>query len=133
MKSRSIIFSLCTLVGALGLQSCSTQENSLQANSLPPQSLPEKVVVSHSALTGIGVEKGVMRRDPSDIIKVGDLFYVWYSKGKISPGYDATLWYATSTDGHNWTEKGQALAKGAKSSWEGECVFTPNILVAENK
>jgi len=36
-----------------------------------------------------------MRRDPSDVIKVGDLFYVWYSKGKIAPGYDATVWYAT--------------------------------------
>ena len=45
-----------------------------------------------------------MRRDPSDVIKVGDLFYVWYSKGKISPGYDATLWYATSPDGK--TKKG---------------------------
>ncbi len=57
------------------------------------------VKVTHSALQGIGAEKGVMRRDPSDIIKVGDLYYVWYSKGKISPGYDATVWYATSTDG----------------------------------
>ena len=56
------------------------------------------VNVTHSALQGIGVEKGVMRRDPSDIIKVGDLYYVWYSKGKISPGYDATVWYATSPD-----------------------------------
>jgi len=91
------------------------------------------VTVSHSTLQGIGVEKGVMRRDPSDIIKVGDLYYVWYSKGTISPGYDATLWYATSTDGHDWTEQGMALAKGEPGSWEGESVFTPNILVAEGK
>lgn len=92
-----------------------------------------KVVVSHSALTGIGVEKGVMRRDPSDVIKVGDLFYVWYSKGIISPGYDATVWYATSSDGVKWTEKGMALAKGKAGSWEGGSVFTPNILVAEGR
>ena len=93
----------------------------------------QKVVVAHSALQGIGVEKGVMRRDPSDIIKVGDLYYVWYSKGKISPGYDATVWYATSPDGHVWTEKGLALAKGEPNSWEGASVFTPNILVAEGR
>ena len=74
-----------------------------------------------------------MRRDPSDIIKVDDLYYVWYSKGKISPGYDATVWYATSTDGHKWTEKGMALAKGKPGSWEGASVFTPNILVAEGR
>ena len=84
-------------------------------------------------LEGIGLEKDVMRRDPSDIIKVGDLFYVWYSKGLISPGYDATVWYATSKDGKTWTEKGMALAKGKPGTWEGESVFTPNILVAEGK
>lgn len=92
-----------------------------------------EVVVTHSELTGIGAQDGVMRRDPSDIIKVGDLYYVWYSKGKISPGYDATVWYSTSSDGKAWTEKGQALAKGKPGTWEGASVFTPNILVAEGK
>ncbi|PHQ31471.1 xylosidase [Rhodopirellula bahusiensis] len=91
------------------------------------------VVVTHSAVEGIGAEPGVMRRDPSDIIQVDDLFYVWYSKGKISPGYDATIWYATSKDGHQWTEKGMALAKGEPGSWEGASAFTPNILVAEGR
>ncbi len=91
------------------------------------------LTVSYYDLQGIGAEQGVMRRDPSDIIKVDDLYYVWYSKGKISPGYDATVWYATSPDGQNWTEKGMALAKGKPGTWEGESVFTPNIMVAEGK
>ncbi|MDF7825955.1 family 43 glycosylhydrolase [Pontiellaceae bacterium B12227] len=91
------------------------------------------VEVTHSELKGIGQEKDVMRRDPSDVIKVGDLFYVWYSKGPISPGYDATVWYATSTDGVNWTEKGMSVDKGKPGTWEGASVFTPNILVAEGK
>ncbi|MEP2776257.1 MAG: family 43 glycosylhydrolase [Luteolibacter sp.] len=89
--------------------------------------------IEYTYLSGIGKEKDVMRRDPSDIIKVGDLFYVWYSKGAISPGYDATVWYATSPDGIDWTEKGEALAKGEPGTWEGASVFTPNILVAEGK
>ncbi|MDF7799607.1 family 43 glycosylhydrolase [Pontiellaceae bacterium B1224] len=89
------------------------------------------VEVTHSELQGIGVEAGVMRRDPSDVIKVGDLYYVWYSKGPISPGYDATVWYATSPDGFNWMEQGMALAKGEPGTWEAGSVFTPNILVAE--
>ncbi|WP_435896181.1 family 43 glycosylhydrolase [Oceaniferula spumae] len=104
-----------------------------QAFSAPAQPQTGKVTVTHSELSGIGAEKGVMRRDPSDIIKVGDLYYVWYSKGKISPGYDATVWYATSPDGRQWTEKGMSLAKGKPGSWEGESVFTPNILVAEGR
>ena len=97
------------------------------------RSVAQSVTVTHSEIEGIGAEPGVMRRDPSDIIKVGDLYYVWYSKGTISPGYDATIWYATSTDGHTWTEKGESLAKGEPGSWEGASVFTPNILVAEDR
>lgn len=91
------------------------------------------VKATYTDLSGIGRERGVMRRDPSDVIKVGDLYYVWYSKGEISPGYDATVWYATSSDGLDWTERGMALAKGKPGSWEGESVFTPNILAAEGR
>jgi beta-xylosidase len=70
--------------------------------------------------------EGVYRR-------VGGLYYVWYSKGKIAPGYDATVWYATSPDGHVWTERGMALAKGEPETWEGASMLTPNILVAEGR
>ena len=76
------------------------------------QSETRTIEATYSPAKGIGAETGVMRRDPSDIIKVGDLYYVWYSKGTISSGYDATVWYATSPDGHAWTEKGMALDKG---------------------
>ncbi|MEP4079455.1 MAG: family 43 glycosylhydrolase [Haloferula sp.] len=98
-----------------------------------PFATAAEVTVTHSELPGIGAEDGVMRRDPSDVIKVGDLYYVWYSKGTIPPGYDATVWYATSPDGKEWTEKGMALAKGEPGTWEGASVFTPNIMVAEGK
>ena len=87
----------------------------------------------YSQANGIGPQKSAMRRDPSDIIKVGDLYYVWYSKGTISPGYDATMWYAASSDGSDWTEKGMAITKDVPGSWEGASVFTPNILVAEGR
>ncbi|MBK1825566.1 family 43 glycosylhydrolase [Haloferula rosea] len=90
--------------------------------------------LTHSALTGIGAEKDVSRRDPSDIIKVGDLYYVWYSRGPVKTGYNATVWYATSPDGVNWTEKGEAVGKNPKAgTWDEASVFTPNILVAEGK
>jgi len=26
-------------------------------------------------------EKGIIRRDPSAVIKIGDTYYVWYTKG----------------------------------------------------
>jgi len=97
--------------------------------------LPEErtMQVSYSPAEGLGPEPGVMRRDPSDIINVGDLYYVWYTKSNVSDGYDATVWYATSADGHAWIEKGEALPRGPKGSWDEQSVFTPNILVAKGK
>ncbi|MCC5846135.1 MAG: family 43 glycosylhydrolase [Verrucomicrobia bacterium] len=77
----------------------------------------------------------IMRRDPANIIRVGDLFYLWYTKCEkgIHHGYDGTVWYATSPDGLDWTERGEALARGGEGAWDGQSVFTPNILVAENR
>lgn len=86
---------------------------------------------SRTAVTGIGLEAKVSRRDPSDVIKVGDLYYVWYSRGPIKSGYNATVWYATSSNGNDWIERGQAIAKGDPGAWDEASVFTPNILVAE--
>jgi hypothetical protein len=83
----------------------------------------------------IGHEAGVTRRDPSDVIKVGDKYYVWYSKVTKGPGvkdypsgYSADVWYATSPDGHMWTEQGESVCKGGKGAWDEHGVFTPNIL-----
>ncbi len=92
-----------------------------------------RATLSYSKLTGIGEEKGISRRDPSDVIKIEDFYYVWYSRGPVKTGYNATVWYATSLDGVNWTEKGEAVAKGASGTWDEASVFTPNILVAEGK
>jgi beta-xylosidase len=86
-----------------------------------------------SPAENLGPDTEIMRRDPSDIIKVGDLYYLWYTKGAFAHGYDATIWYATSSDGKTWTEKSEALARGPKDSWDEQSVFTPNILVAEGK
>jgi len=74
-----------------------------------------------------------MRRDPSDIVKIKGLYYVWYTKGKVTDGYDATVWYATSPDGHAWTEKAEAVARGPEGSWDAQSVFTPNILVTKGQ
>ncbi|MCX7012069.1 MAG: family 43 glycosylhydrolase [Candidatus Sumerlaeota bacterium] len=92
-----------------------------------------ELTVTYSPAKGIGPQADVMRRDPSDIIRVGDRHNVWYSRGQVAHGYDATIWYATSPDGRTWAEKGEALPRGAEGSWDAQSVFTPNILVAEGK
>ncbi len=94
---------------------------------------------------GIGMQEGVTRRDPSDVIKVGDTYYVWYSKVTQADvaeneqrlrasGYVATLWYATSEDeGNTWVEQGEALGLGKPGAFDAQAVFTPNILKFNNR
>jgi len=90
--------------------------------------------------TAIAHEPGVTRRDPSDVIRVDDTYYVWYSKVAKKPdvwgypsGYSAELFYASSPDGLKWTEQGRALGKGRAGGWDEHGVFTPNILAAGGK
>jgi beta-xylosidase len=90
---------------------------------------------AYEKITGIGHESGCTRRDPSDVIKVGDTYFVYYTKvyGR-APGYWGTLWYATSTDeGYTWTEQGEILGLGKGGCFDSQATFTPNILYADGK
>lgn len=105
---------------------------------------------SRGNVTGLGLEEGVSRRDPSGVIKVGDTFYIWYTRSAGDPVvgqekaeldesqrayyYDlADIGYATSKDGINWTEQGIAAVRGPKGSFDHRTIFTPDILVANGK
>lgn len=86
----------------------------------------------------IAHEPGIARRDPSDVVRVDDQYYVWYTKVLESQqgypsGYPGSIWYATSPDGLKWTEQGPSIEPGADDAWDGHGVFTPNILVTGGK
>jgi len=90
-------------------------------------------------------EEGIVRRDPSAIIKVGDLYYCWYSrstgpsqgfggdieKEKVFPWDRCDIWYATSKDGWTWKEEGLAVARGKKGAYDDRSVFTVEVLEHE--
>jgi predicted GH43/DUF377 family glycosyl hydrolase len=79
-----------------------------------------------------GYAEGITRRDPSPVIMVNDIYYVWYSRSTVtSHGYTATIWYATSTDGWEWTEREEALGRGRSGEFDDFGVFTPSIFVHE--
>jgi len=112
---------------------CSQKDN-FSENDLNPSEL-KSCTFKYEKITGIGHETGCTRRDPSDVIKVGDTYYVWYTKvfGHFS-GYWGSIWYATSTDeGYNWIEQGEALGLGETGAFDSQATFTPNILVANGK
>lgn len=101
----------------------------------------KNVEYQFTEIDGIGFEKGVTRRDPSDVIKVGQTYYVYYTKiPDAQPEYwgagywGASVWCAKSEDeGFSWTEVGQMLDVGAPGQWDSQAVFTPNILFAAGK
>ena len=96
-------------------------------------------------------------RDPTSPIKIGDTYHIWFSKswgvppvGQESGSQEAyqtiknkwkriyswdfvSIWHATSKDGYHWQEQGMALEPGPAGSYDDRCVFTPDILVANDK
>lgn len=94
------------------------------------------VKFKYQNITAIGKDTVYNRRDNSDIIKVGNTYYIWYSRmdSPITSGYWATIWYATSKDeGHTWEEQGMALGLGEEGTFDSHSVFTPNILAHNGK
>lgn len=121
------------LVALLFLASCNSENNKkTELNEVNTST----VKFTYQDITGVGKDSLYNRRDNSDIIKVGDTYYVWYSRmdSPITSGYWATIWYATSKDeGHSWQEQGMALELGEKGAFDSHSVFTPNILAYEGE
>lgn len=90
---------------------------------------------------------GVVRRDPSALIKENGKYYVWYSKStgktqgfggdieneKVFPWDRCDIWYATSKDGITWKEEGLAIPRGKKGQYDDRSVFTTEIMKWEDK
>lgn len=127
MLISKIVITLNLLAGIIFSASAQDLENVRQEFS--------QISFTYDKVTGIGDEVGSTRRDPSDVIKVDDTWYVYYTKvfGHTA-GYFGTVWYAVSKDeGYTWEEKGEILGKGAIGAFDSQATFTPNILSANGK
>lgn len=90
----------------------------------------------------LAYEEGVVRRDPSAMIKHDGRYFVWYSKStgptqgfggdieteKVFPWDRCDIWYATSEDGITWKEEGLAVPRGKKGAYDDRSVFTVEIM-----
>ena len=97
-------------------------------NAIPPEL--RKPNYRSTELAGIGYDPALDRQDPSNVIKVGELYYVWYTQREtgIHP-YASTIHYATSSDGYSWHNRGQALDRGQTGAWDSFGVITPYVAV----
>ena len=107
----------------------------------------------YSRITGIGKDPEVSRRDPSKVIRVGDTYYVYYTRRKTEhapvglrnytaetpddvPAWDwdlADIYYATSQDGFHWEEQGVAVARNEKGQYADRSLSTPDVLCVNGK
>ncbi|GGB11000.1 glycoside hydrolase family 117 protein [Agarivorans gilvus] len=92
-------------------------------------------------------QEGVIRRDPTAVIKVNGIYHCWYTKGegetvgfgsdnpedKVFPWDKTEVWHATSDDGMTWKEQGSAITAGEPGRYDDRAVFTPEVLVHEGK
>ena len=107
----------------------------------------------YSRISGIGAEAGVTRRDPTTVLRIDGLYYVWYTRRETehdrdhnnkppqreqtwsTPVFDwdlAEIWYATSEDGFHWRERGVAVSRGPREAYDGRSVFTPDVLMTRD-
>ena len=130
----AVLLGLGWLVAAGGLSA----DEDPQTKSPPEAGDPGRYPTDFKTTPILGPEPGVCRRDPSDVIRAGAAYYVWYTKilerqVGFPSGYPGSVWWATSPDGRKWTEQGAAVEPGPEEAWDGHGVFTPNILAAEGK
>ena len=95
----------------------------------------------------LAYEEGVIRRDPSAVLYINGMYYVWYTKGegeavgfgsgdpaaKVFPWDLTEVWYATSRDGWDWQEQGLAVGRGPEGSFDDRAVFTPEVFTHRGK
>lgn len=101
----------------------------------------------HDLQGDFAYEEGVIRRDPSAVLLIGDTYYVWYTRGegqtagfdtgdpsqKVFPWDLTEVWYATSKDGWDWKEQGLAVGRGPAGAYDDRAVFTPEIFTHDGK
>ncbi len=120
------------------------QSAAMQRFQRPDRDNPWYAKFKYSPVTGLGYEKGVVRRDPSAILRINGEYFVWYTRAAhpCPPvGFDrmtdtlpatpwdlADVWYATSVDGHNWRERGPAVLRGGSGAYDERGVFTADVL-----
>ncbi|RAJ11691.1 family 43 glycosylhydrolase [Arenibacter echinorum] len=138
IKKPLSVLNACIVLAILFLASCKSknEEKPKEIADFTSQSSGPASTFTYQDISGIGIDSLYNRRDNSDIIKVGDTYYVWYSRmdRPITPGYWATIWYATSKDeGYTWQEQGMAIGLGEEGEFDSHSVFTPNILAHKGK
>lgn len=89
-------------------------------------------MIPNRTSVGVIAQTNSALRDPSNIIKVGNTYYVYFTRvPNTSPtypnGYEGTIYVASSTDKATWTIVGEVIAKGGSGTFDEKGCFTPAV------
>ena len=92
-------------------------------------------------VSGIGRDPVNVYQDPSNIMQIGDRYYVWYTRYPHDESWMTTwrtsnctkIWLATSADGVSWLEHGQVLEDSDQAAWHGEGKHAPSVAYHDGK
>ena len=92
-------------------------------------------------VSGIGRDPVTVYQDPSNIMQIGDRYYVWYTRYPHDESWMTTwrtsnctkIWLATSADGVSWLEHGQVLEDSDQAAWHGEGKHAPAVVYHDGK
>ena len=72
------------------------------------------------------------RHDPSNIIRYGGLYWVFYTYNVNNHEY-VSIHAASSVDGFSWTDLGEALGGGPSGAWDESGSIAPYVVPYENR
>jgi beta-xylosidase len=94
----------------------------------PP--IPQELLACKVTITQIDAFKPnpqFDRHDPSNIIRHDDLYWVFYTHN-IDDHKTVTIHFASSTDGTQWKDMGQAIGCGAPGDWDESGSIAPYVV-----
>jgi predicted GH43/DUF377 family glycosyl hydrolase len=76
------------------------------------------------------------RQDPSNILKIGGKYHVWYARHSTSKKWNETtlqpngmqIWMATSENGRHWKEHGPVLPPSKPGDWHECATHAPHVV-----
>jgi len=97
--------------------------------------LSKQVHVEFSPAFGLK-DKQYRRQDPSNILKIGEKYHVWYARHPASMQWNQTrslsnvmeIWMAISSDGRYWQEHGRVLPPSKPGAWHERATHAPHIV-----
>jgi len=122
------------LIPSIALAGCALVAQAADPKPAVPNEL-KAVTLKTSPAHGLK-DRQWNRQDPSNILKIGDKYHVWYARHSTSKKWNETrlqpngmqIWMATSENGRHWKEHGRVLPPSKPGQWHERATHAPCVV-----